>query len=432
MFFGSKKQTEPTVSSPAADKDHRAAIKHEAMSTHSLFVELSNSGTINSISHPLATLLGVNATSLSGRPWVDLPFASSGQQQFSAQFWQSFESGKTKQLSLRFLVSGSSVLILEATFVPVLDSSARLSCIQVLAMNLNASRELQHADALMVALNKSFAVIEFEPNGTIITANTNFTQTLGYSLEQIVGKHHRLFCEELFYKEHPRFWQDLAAGAFSAGRFKRLNARGEVIWIQATYNPLQDLDGKVYKIIKFASDVTDRVNAVVHAVDTAKMSSEETSKITQNSLQTLQIAVSTSESIVKKVQTASEVGALLTTQSKDIDEIVTTIKAIAEQTNLLALNAAIEAARAGESGRGFAVVADEVRKLAGRSASATAEIANVVQKNRALIETMDREIADISNISLNSKSNIEDIANGINEVESCVERLTHVVEQINP
>ena len=153
----------------------------------------------------------------------------------------------------------------------------------------------------------------------------------------------------------------------------------------ATYNPIRNERGEVCKVIKFASDISVRVNAARQAVEVAAATSEETSQITGNAVKVLGEAVATSMQIASQVQQAANNGAQLSLQAKNISDIVTTIRGIAEQTNLLALNAAIEAARAGESGRGFAVVADEVRKLAGRTAEATAEIAKVVQDRKSVV-----------------------------------------------
>ncbi len=114
------------------------------------------------------------------------------------------------------------------------------------------------------AVGKAQAVIEFEMDGTIITANENFCQTMGYKLEEILGKHHSMFAEKSLAnsQEYKQFWQKLNRGEFEAGEFKRVGKGGKEIWIQATYNPILDLNGKPFKVVKFATEITGRVQAV--------------------------------------------------------------------------------------------------------------------------------------------------------------------------
>jgi methyl-accepting chemotaxis protein len=108
------------------------------------------------------------------------------------------------------------------------------------------------------AIDRVMAVIEFELDGTVITANANFLKTLGYSLEEIQGKHHSLFVHSAQRSsvEYKRFWQDLAAGKQFAGEFKRIGKGGREVWIQASYNPIRDADGRPCKVVKYATDIT--------------------------------------------------------------------------------------------------------------------------------------------------------------------------------
>ena len=112
--------------------------------------------------------------------------------------------------------------------------------------------------AKLEALDKSQAVIEFEMDGTIVTANENFLKTLGYELSEIRGKHHSMFVDPKFREapEYRAFWDNLRRGTFQAGEFHRVGKGGRDVWIQASYNPLLDRSGKPYKVVKFASDIT--------------------------------------------------------------------------------------------------------------------------------------------------------------------------------
>ena len=208
----------------------------------------------------------------------------------------------------------------------------------------------------------------------------------------------------------------------------RLDSQGRTIWLEATYNPIVDDQGNVLKVVKFATDITDRIEqaqAVRQAAEVANSTSEETAAIAQQGMASLQAAVDTSARIAAQMADASELIAHLNAQSKNIEEIVATISAIADQTNLLALNAAIEAARAGEQGRGFAVVADEVRQLAARTSKSTAEIAEVVQRNRDLTRKVTDTIGSASMTAEEGNGRIQQVSSIMQEIRQGAENVCH-------
>lgn len=203
-------------------------------------------------------------------------------------------------------------------------------------------------EAAWAALDRSQSVIEFSPDGIILGANDRFLTTMGYSLDEIAGQHHRIFvpADEAASQEYEFFWAKLGAGEFDGGQYRRLGKSGRVIYLQATYNPILDGAGKPERILKVASDVTRQV-----------MLEQE-------------IQTHLAEEKRIKAEMEAQKTALEKTMSQ-LADIVRAIGGIAAQTNLLALNATIEAARAGDAGRGFAVVASEVKKLAGDTRTAT-------------------------------------------------------------
>lgn len=349
------------------------------------------------------------------------------------KFWDDLSSGKGFSGIFERLRHDGSVIFLSANYFPVRNSSNRVIKIIKIARDVTDSQlALKTKNSVLEALDKSLAVIEFTPSGDILSANDNFLVTMGYSPAQIVGKHHRMFCESDFYRDQPDFWQRLQNGEHFSGRFQRKNSSGGTVWLEATYNPILDEKGQVYKVVKFASDISERVNTAITAVHMAASTSEQTSQITTNAVAVLNEAIKTSHHIADQVKEASAIGADLISQSGNINEIVTTIRTIAEQTNLLALNAAIEAARAGESGRGFSVVADEVRKLAADTARATAEITKVVQSNTALINEIDAKLNAITGIALHGEDSIGEVAHGLADVRNGVNQFVRMVEMMKP
>lgn len=302
-----------------------------------------------------------------------------------------------------------------------------------LTKTITASRE--QSDTIK-AIYRSMAVIEFDLEGHVLKANEQFLSAMGYQESELIGKHHRTFCEASEYnsQEYQQFWAKLREGQFIAERFKRVDKYGNVVWLEASYNPISNDANELYKVMKFATVITEQVNqeiAISQAAEIAYSTSTQTDKKAEQGASVIQDTVTVmTELAINMEQAASEISAL-DQQSQQISSIVQSISSIAEQTNLLALNAAIEAARAGEQGRGFAVVADEVRLLASRTSKATEEIVEVVQRNQsqtqntvAVIEKGKEKAEQGLALSKESGDVMQEIQQGAQEVVNAIGQFT--------
>lgn len=337
--------------------------------------------------------------------------------------------------------------------------------------------EAQQLRAELDAISRSQAVIEFDLNGMVLTANANFLQVLGYRLEEIRGQHHSMFVDAAHRgsAEYRQFWTDLGAGRYQAGEFKRVAKGNREVWIQASYNPILDLSGRPFKVVKFASDITEHAKARsknVALVERVRVTSAQLSRSAQElSAVTTQIAADADQSSdeVRSVAAAAEemarnnitvaaaidemsasiksisgstleaakvathaVGisrqtsdaiAKLGDSSREIGKVIKTITEIAQQTNLLALNATIESARAGELGKGFAVVANEVKQLAKLSAQASEDIARRIESIQGDTKSAVLAIGEISRV-------IDEISSIQTTVAGAVEEQTAVTTEI--
>ncbi|MFZ3285072.1 MAG: methyl-accepting chemotaxis protein [Pseudomonas sp.] len=362
----------------------------ESLESEMLVLNLEPDGRIQSVNQNFLTEMLYKSQDLIGRAIEDIVPAHVKSDEFHHRFKNAMTRGEHFAGAVRLLRGNGEEAWLRSIVQPVRSSDGRIKHISLFASDLTrtieASREHEN---LIGALVRSTAVIEFDLNGNVLNANDRFLSGMGYSLAQIKGKHHRTFCapEEYNSAEYQNFWRRLNNGEFVADRFKRVDSHGRTVWLEASYNPVVDANNKLYKVVKFATVITDQVNreqAVADAASIAYSTSQQTDSTAQRGTTVVTEAVNVMRDLSRHMQAAGEGIEALNEQSQVIGTIVKTISGIAEQTNLLALNAAIEAARAGEQGRGFAVVADEVRQLASRTSQATEEIVTVVRQNQEM------------------------------------------------
>jgi methyl-accepting chemotaxis protein len=344
----------------------------------------------------------------------------------------------------------------------------------------------------VAAINRSQAVIEFALDGTVLEANQNFLNVMGYAADEVRGLHHSTFVkpEDRSSDDYRAFWTMLASGQYVTGTFRRITKAGEEVWLQATYNPVFDASGKPKKVVKFAVDVThqrrlaERVKGIASIVASAasemQATAEGMSRIADQAKQQANSVSAASQVASSNVQTVSAAGEELSASiseiarqvsestqitqqavaetdrtsisiqsladaAKKIGNVVTLINTIAGQTKLLALNATIEAARAGDAGKGFAVVASEVKSLSDQTAKATHEISsqvNAMQAATATSVTAINGIADtirrISDIASAIASAVEEqsaataeISANVMEAAGSTQEVSHNIRGVN-
>ncbi|MFI5496067.1 PAS domain S-box protein [Actinoplanes sp. NPDC051859] len=223
-------------------------------------IEFNLDGTIISANANFLNLTGYALSDIVDqhhRMFVDESYAESPEY---LTFWERLAQGEFVSGEFKRFGRGGREIWLRATYNPIFDLEGRPIKIVKYALDVTEAKQRNaEFQGKVDAISKAQAVIEFDLNGTILDANDNFLTTLGYTADEVIGKHHRMFVEEEEARSdaYRVFWQRLAAGKFTSGEYKRFGKGGKEVWLQATYNPIFDLNGRPYKVVKFASDVTE-------------------------------------------------------------------------------------------------------------------------------------------------------------------------------
>ncbi|HLO75266.1 MAG TPA: PAS domain-containing methyl-accepting chemotaxis protein [Magnetospirillum sp.] len=443
-------------------KNNEAQDRLSALDKSQAVIEFTPDGTIIDANANFLKALGYELAEIKGKHHSMFVEAAYRDSPDYRDFWDKLRRGQAQVAQFKRIGKGGREVWIEASYNPLMDASGKAYKVIKYAIDVTAQKmELADLQGQVNAIRKSQAVIAFAMDGTVIDANDNFLKTLGYTLAEIKGKHHSMFVEPAYRnsREYDEFWAKLRAGEFQAAQYKRIGKGGREVWIEASYNPIFDPNGKPYKVVKFATDITSQINLLgnlkqlidqnfaeidaaigqtTRQADTAGHAASETLgnvQMVASAAEELAASVSEISQSMAKSQAASDgafsrVAAAGESTQKlaeailSMGGIVGLIQNIAGQINLLALNATIESARAGEAGRGFAVVANEVKNLANQAARATEQISTEIEAVQAVSNTVVQALDDI-------RGSIDSVREYVSATASAVEEQSAVTRDMS-
>lgn len=393
----------------------------DAIGKSQAVIEFDLDGTVLTANENFLRAMDYTLEEIQGRHHSMFVTAEYAQSAEYRQFWEKLRRGEYDAREYKRIGKNGKEVWIQASYNPIYDMNGHLFKVVKFATDITREK-LRNADyrGQIEAIRRAQAVIEFALDGTILDANEVFLRAMGYTLEEIKGRHHSMFIEPGTEEseEYQEFWANLRAGHFDARVFKRYGKNGRPVWIQASYNPILDEDGKPLKVVKFATEVTEMINLTETTqanVQSVAAATEELSASISEISRNMDLSKDAAGRIMATTASSGAASARLVQSMESMENIVNLIRDIAGRVNILALNANIEAARAGEAGRGFAVVASEVKNLASQTSTATDEIA--------------KEIDAVQQISGKVAASVQETVDGVNLVNRYVGSVATAIEQ---
>jgi len=251
--------------------DTESLSKMNAIDRSQAVIEFNLDGTIRSANSNFLSVMGYDLSEVVGkhhRLFVDPEYAASAAYR---DFWAALGRGEFQAAEYKRFGKANKEVWIQATYSPLLGADGKPTGVVKFATDITERKRVAaEAAAKIDAISRSQAVIEFKMDGEILDANDNFLQAMGYRLDEVRGRHHRIFVDpdQVSSRAYQEFWASLGRGEFQAAEYKRLAKGGKEVWIQATYNPIIDADGKPVKVVKFATDITARKHAI-NVLDTS-------------------------------------------------------------------------------------------------------------------------------------------------------------------
>ena len=396
-------------------------------------IQFNMDGTIITANENFLSVMGYTLDEVKGKHhgmFADPVYAKSDDYK---KFWERLNNGDYFADEFQRFGKGGKEVWIQASYNPIMDMNGKPFKVVKYASDVTEAK-IKNSDfeGQIGAIEKSQAVIHFEPNGRILYANSNFLNAMGYTLAEVKGQHHKMFVESEYGKStvYQDFWDKLQRGEFISTVFKRVRKNGSDIWIQASYNPIFDASGKVYKVVKYASDMSELMQAGTIAEESsanvqnvAAAVEEMTASIGEIS-KNMQMSRDAALAIVNDSSQSNIAAEQLTSSMKAMENVVQLINGIAGQVNLLALNATIEAARAGDAGKGFAVVASEVKNLANQTTKATEDIAKQIKEVQGVATNVTNNIQNISGSASNVSQYVSSVASAVEEQSAVTKEIS--------
>jgi len=389
-------------------------------------IEFRMDGTVLNANANFLNALGYSLDEIKGKNhsmFVDAAYRESSEYK---AFWAQLNRGEYEAGEFKRIGKGGKEVWIQASYNPILDLNGKPFKVVKYATDITAQK-LQNADyaGQIAAIGKSQAVIEFRMDGTVLGANDNFLTSLGYTWDEIKGKHHSLFVDPAYREssEYKAFWAQLNRGEYESGEFKRIGKGGKEVWLQASYNPILDLNGKPFKVIKYATDITQLVQNRLEIVRVVQAA--EGGDLTQ------QINVKGDDDLSKVgAQLRNFLGGLRDSL-KQISEAASTVGSSSEELNAVSQEMASGAEETSRQATIVSAASEEVSKSVAMVATGSDEMLSAIREISRNSTEAARVTKNAVTVAESANATISKLGESSIEIGKVIKVITSIAQQTN-